>query len=67
MARRINGRMGRRGAAVWQRGYYERIIRDEQALHAIRRYIVNNPRRWATQQPNLDTLLAKMSLHVPRK
>ncbi len=33
------------GGVVWQRGYYERIVRDEAALHAIRRYIENNPRR----------------------
>ena len=31
---------------VWQRDYYERIIRDEAALHNIRRYIGQNPARW---------------------
>ena len=30
----------------WQRGYHERIIRDENALQSIRRYIVENPVRW---------------------
>jgi putative transposase len=34
------------GAHLWQRDYYERIIRDERALHAIRRYIDENPARW---------------------
>ncbi|HHS98491.1 MAG TPA: hypothetical protein ENK08_11485 [Chloroflexi bacterium] len=31
---------------AWQRNYYERIIRDERALRAIRRYIRANPARW---------------------
>lgn len=30
----------------WQRNYWEHVVRDERALHAIRRYIANNPRRW---------------------
>jgi len=28
---------------VWQRGYYDRIIRNDQKLAALREYIVNNP------------------------
>jgi len=32
---------------VWQRNYYEHIIRDEADLARIRRYITNNPARWA--------------------
>ena len=31
---------------AWQRNYYERIIRDERELRAIRRYIRANPDRW---------------------
>ena len=31
---------------VWQRNYYERIIRNEKELNAIRRYITDNPFRW---------------------
>lgn len=31
---------------VWQRNYYEHVIRDDRALWAIRRYIVTNPTRW---------------------
>jgi len=49
------------GAPVWQRGYWERIIRDERHLAATRRYIANNPRRWAEQRDNLDALLARMN------
>jgi REP-associated tyrosine transposase len=31
---------------LWQRNYYERIIRDDRALANIRRYIRANPRNW---------------------
>ena len=31
---------------VWQRNYYEHIIRNEESLHQIRHYIVNNPLKW---------------------
>jgi putative transposase len=30
----------------WQRNYYERVIRNDQELDAIRRYIAENPLRW---------------------
>jgi putative transposase len=30
----------------WQRNYWERIIRNERELEAIRRYIWNNPASW---------------------
>jgi REP element-mobilizing transposase RayT len=31
---------------LWQRNYWERIIRNERELEAIRRYIWNNPANW---------------------
>ena len=31
---------------VWQRNYYEHIIRNEAALQRIRQYIINNPLKW---------------------
>ncbi len=32
---------------VWQRNYYEHVIRDEKDLSYIREYVVNNPKYWA--------------------
>ena len=46
-ARRINRLRHTPGAPVWQRNYYEHIVRDERALNAIRQYIADNPARWA--------------------
>jgi len=38
------------GAAVWQRNYYEHIIRDEPSCEKIAAYILNNPRQWEADQ-----------------
>ncbi|MBW6513041.1 MAG: transposase [Desulfuromonadaceae bacterium] len=45
-ARRINQLRDTPGVPVWQRNYYERIIRDERELEAIRQYINDNPITW---------------------
>ena len=31
---------------VWQKNYYEHIIRNEKSFNAIREYIINNPGNW---------------------
>jgi REP element-mobilizing transposase RayT len=49
-ARRIIALRGTPGTSVWQRGYYEHIVRDETALGRIREYIVANPRNWRKDQ-----------------
>ena len=46
---------------VWQRGYWERIIRNERELQATRNYIQKNPSRWQEDRDNLDKLLGKMT------
>ncbi len=37
---------------LWQRNYYEHIIRNETALSRIRQYIKDNPARWAEDPEN---------------
>ena len=37
---------------LWQRNYYEHIVRDENELRCIREYIVNNPLQWESDQEN---------------
>lgn len=46
----INQIRGAKGSPVWQRNYYEHIIRDDAALANIRRYIRNNPAVWHEDQ-----------------
>jgi putative transposase len=31
---------------LWQRNYFEHIIRNEQSYHTISEYIINNPAKW---------------------
>ena len=37
---------------LWQRNYYEHIIRDESSLHHIRQYIMDNPVKWEFDREN---------------
>lgn len=37
---------------LWQRNYYERIIRNNQELNRIRNYIINNPMNWEFDRNN---------------
>jgi REP element-mobilizing transposase RayT len=50
VSNRVNVLRDNPGVPVWQRNYYERVIRDEQELAAIRQYIANNPARWAEDE-----------------
>ena len=51
-ARRINALRHTPGIPVWQRNYYEHIVRDEAEWERIRAYIRDNPRRWAQDHEN---------------
>ncbi|ELS01947.1 transposase [Xenococcus sp. PCC 7305] len=37
---------------LWQRNYYESVIRDRQQLDNVRRYIINNPLCWHEDPEN---------------
>jgi putative transposase len=54
-ARRINATRGTPGASVWQRGYYERSVRNERELDLTRKYITSNPRNWRTDREHNKT------------
>jgi len=41
---------------IWQRNYYEHIIRDEKSLNNIREYITNNPLNWERDRNNLKDI-----------
>lgn len=50
--KRINDDRQTPGAAVWQRNYYEHVLRNENDLARIREYVVNNPLQWALDREN---------------
>ena len=45
---------------LWQRNYWEHIVRNEPELHRIREYIHNNPAQWI-----LDKLIAGTEIREP--
>jgi len=52
-AKRINLLRKTSGVQIWQRNYYEHIIRSEAAWNRIRVYIVNNSLRWDRDKENI--------------
>ncbi|GBD26328.1 hypothetical protein HRbin30_01660 [bacterium HR30] len=52
VTKHINEQRSTPGAQIWQRNYYEHIIRDEVSLNRIRQYIVDNPLRWDLDREN---------------
>jgi REP element-mobilizing transposase RayT len=57
-ARRINQLRETTGKAFWQRGYYEHVIRDEDDLYRHRKYIQDNPLKWAADEYYRETIRA---------
>jgi REP element-mobilizing transposase RayT len=51
-ARLVNISRDTPSAPLWQRNYYEHIIRNENDLNRIRAYIENNPSTWETDSEN---------------
>ncbi len=49
---RINALRGTPRQPVWQRNYYEHVVRTERDLDSIRDYIGNNPANWPTDREN---------------
>jgi putative transposase len=49
--RRVNS-LTRNKGTIWQRDYYEEIIRDEKAYENLRRYILENPLKWNEDEEN---------------
>lgn len=45
-ARRINEKRNTPGEPVWQRNYWDHVIRDEEEYHNIILYIKTNPAQW---------------------
>lgn len=52
VTKRINMVRTNPGCPVWQRNYYERVVRTEAELANIRQYITENPQRWDQDENN---------------
>ncbi len=67
VTKRINLMRQSPGTPIWQRNYYEHIIRNQESLFNIRNYIINNPRRWEsdTDNPTHDPNYQSIELDLP--
>jgi REP element-mobilizing transposase RayT len=54
----VNKQFERSGTPVWQRNYFERVVRNDQELNAIRQYVVLNPEMWNEDCENPQRRLA---------
>jgi len=52
VTKRINESRNTPGAGLWQRNYWEHIVRNENELNRIRQYIIDNPKNWETDREN---------------
>lgn len=48
----INKMRNSPGSPIWQRNYYEHIIRNEDEMERIREYMINNPAKWSEDENN---------------
>ena len=53
------------GSSVWQRNYYEHIIRSEESLNRMREYIQNNQLKWGLDEYNPDKIRTGGSSTAP--
>lgn len=58
-ARQVNHQRATPGRALWQRGFYEHIIRNDTDLDRIRTYIAENPVRWDLDPENPERRTAR--------
>jgi putative transposase len=50
--KQINAARYTPAAIIWQRGFYDHVIRDDESLNRIREYIATNPSRWDLDREN---------------
>ena len=54
--KRVNEERRMERSPLWQRNFYEHVIRNEADLGRIRQYIVDNPVRWAEDPENPNVI-----------
>jgi len=46
----INQKRNMAGVKIWQRNYYDHIIRNQESLAILQKYVIENPLRWTNDQ-----------------
>lgn len=60
--KKINIRRNTAGKPIWQRNYYEHVIRSEKEFYKISKYILDNPNNWQEDADNSDNFNASKNL-----
>jgi putative transposase len=55
-ALKINSARGVTGQPVWQRNYFERVVRGGKEMKKVQRYILENPARWEFDHENPEVV-----------
>jgi REP element-mobilizing transposase RayT len=50
----VNQQMNIQGKKLFQRSYYDHVIRNQQDYNEIWEYIENNPRKWVIQKRGFE-------------
>lgn len=58
-SRQINEIKNTPGMSIWQRNYYEHVVRNEPELKKIREYIVSNPLNWESDENYKDIAIVE--------
>jgi len=73
--KKLNALRATPGAKVWQRSFYDQVIRADESLNRIREYVATNPSRWHLDRENpashgkddFDDWLATVNTLPPNK
>ena len=52
--KQLNLVQGTPGQLLWQRNFYERVIRNDDEMDRVREYIIGNPMQWGIDAENPD-------------
>lgn len=58
-SRRINENSQIESKFIWQRSFYEKVLRSDNELFFVRKYILENPLRWNLKQGTEDVMNEK--------
>lgn len=64
VTKRINTICEHSDSVIWQRNYYEIIVRDEKQLNQIRQYMINNPQTWDEDPEKNDNLSTEILIDL---
>jgi REP element-mobilizing transposase RayT len=45
-------------STIWQKSFYDHIIRNEKDLNRVREYIINNPSQWHLDEYNAEHIVS---------